>query len=66
MYVRSALFLVVTQYVVVNTHRRFGTTLSRNVSKDLPLRAAVTTRKSADLIYIAAEAWNQIYTWDIL
>jgi len=38
MYVRSALFWVVTQYVVVNTEVS-GTTLSRNVGKDLPLRA---------------------------
>ena len=32
--------------------------LSRNVGKDLPLHTAKKTQKSADIICVAAEAWN--------
>ena len=45
---RSALFWVVTQRIVVIRYRRFGITNLR----------CVTTQKSADPIYIAAEAGN--------
>jgi hypothetical protein len=38
--------------------------LFRNVRKDLPLQRCETTQKSADLIYIAAEAWNYAgFSW---
>jgi hypothetical protein len=50
---RSALFWVVTQRVVVNRHRCFGTTYRSHlwVSRNI--------KSSTDLIYIAKEAWNQ-------
>jgi hypothetical protein len=32
--------------------------LSRNVGNKLPLPGCITSQKSADLIYFAAEAWN--------
>jgi hypothetical protein len=66
---RSALFWVITQPIVVIPYRRFGTTylshllltledgadrLSRNACKEL-LRHCVIAHKSADLIHFAAE-----------
>jgi hypothetical protein len=50
---RSALFWVVTQRVVVNPHRCFGTTYLTY------LQGSWNIKSSADLIYIAKEAWNQ-------
>jgi hypothetical protein len=71
---RSGLFRDTMQRTMVISHRRFGITLrshfqgfheygtdrkSRNVGKELPLYLrCVISQKSADPIYIAAEAWN--------
>jgi hypothetical protein len=72
---RTALFLDVTQRRMVVCWRRFDTTFRYRLSKyswtSLPLNMGqiswpstlvtncVTSRKSADLIYIAGEAWNR-------
>lgn len=50
---RSAFFWVITQRVVVNSHRCFGTNYRSH------LQGSWNIKSSADLIYIAKEAWNQ-------
>jgi len=49
------LFWIIAQRVVAVPYWRFGTRLSRNVGKELPLRFVIN-QKSAVLIYFVAEA----------
>jgi len=64
---RTALFWVITQRVVVISYLGFLTPedgtdrLSRNFGKKLPLVAAYITQKCSVLIYFPAEAKNQAY-----
>jgi hypothetical protein len=66
---RTSLFWVVTQRVVVICYRLFGTAyrfrlqgwtdrLSRNVGNKLTITRCLTTQKSEVLIYFTAETWS--------
>ena len=66
--VGSAFFWNITQCRVVILYRRFGTTsralldgtdrLSRNAGYGTTIQGRVESQKTADLIYVAAEAWD--------
>ena len=59
-----ALFCDITQCVVVIPFRRFGTNYRsrRRKSQEIVI-CCVTSQKRADLMYFAAEAWNQSFVF---